>query len=114
MTPDLASTTRPPLGRRLFEEKPAWTVLPTILMVSGSLLLVLLAVAVQREGLRFPANLPILGAVTHVRTPRSWTISIDTVALDVASAVGAGDNDLVNVAGLPNGAAIVAPLLPRA
>jgi hypothetical protein len=54
MTPDLASTPRPPLGRRLFEEEPAWTVLPTVLMVSGSLLLVLLAVAVQREGLRMP------------------------------------------------------------
>lgn len=54
MTPDLASTARPPLGRRLFEEEPAWTVLPTVLMVSGSLLLVLLAVAVQREGLRMP------------------------------------------------------------
>jgi hypothetical protein len=50
MTSDAMPIPRPPLGERLFEEEPAWTVLPTVLMIFGSLLVFLTALGQVRNG----------------------------------------------------------------
>lgn len=64
MTSDVMPVADPPLGKRLFDEEPAWTVLPTLLMVLGSFLLVVIPLGISREGWRLTLVWPLVWSVS--------------------------------------------------
>jgi hypothetical protein len=65
MTSDVMPVANPPLGKRLFKEAPAWTALPTLLVILGLLLALPAGWAIlMRGGWREPAL--ILGTVLGI------------------------------------------------